>query len=112
MCLLKKDTSFFWDDQAQCTFDNIKNALTYSLMIHPSDYSKDFLLYIVASTTTIEMVLVQENLDGQEHVIYYTSKNLMDSKTCYSRVENLALATVIAVQKFRHYILLRTTTVF
>ena len=35
----------------------------------------------------------------------------MDSKTHYSRVEKLALATVIAVQKFRHYILLHTTTV-
>ena len=44
-------------------------------------------------------------------MIYYTSKNLMDSETHYSRVEKLALATVIAVQKFHHYILLRTTTV-
>ena len=57
------------------------------------------------------MVLVQENLHGQEHVIYYASKNTMDFETRYSRVENLALATVIAVQKFRHYILLHTTTI-
>ena len=57
------------------------------------------------------MVLVGENLHGQEHVIYYASKNLMDSETRYSHVEKLALATVIAVQKFRHYILLHTTTI-
>ena len=44
-------------------------------------------------------------------MIYYASKNLMDSETQYSCVEKLAFATVIAVQKFRHYILLRTTTV-
>ena len=80
-------------------------------MIHPPDYSKDFLLYIATSATTIAMVLVQENLHGQEHMIYYASKNLTDSKTCYSHVEKLALAMVIAVQKFRHYILLCTTTV-
>ena len=80
-------------------------------MIHPPNYSKDFLLYIVASTTTIAMVLVQDNLHDQEHVIYYASKNLIDSETRYSHVEKLALAMVIAVQKFRHYILLRTTTV-
>ena len=80
-------------------------------MIDPLDYSKDFLLYISASTTTIAMVLVQENPDSQEHVIYYASKNLMDFETWYSRMEKLALATVIAVQKFHHYILLRTTTV-
>ena len=57
------------------------------------------------------MVLVQENLHGQEHVIYYASKNLMDSKNHYSHVEKLALAMVIDVQKFCHYILLHTTTV-
>ena len=52
-------------------------------MIHPPDYSKDFLLYITASTTTIAMVLVQENPNSQEHMIYYASKNLMDSETRY-----------------------------
>ena len=80
-------------------------------MIQPPNYSKDFLLYIAASTTTIAMVLVQENPDGQEHMIYYASENLMDSETRYSHVEKLALATVIVVQKFCHYIFLRTTIV-
>ena len=111
MQLLKKNNPFFGDDQAQWAFDNIKHALTHSPMIHPLDYSKDFFLYIDASAATITMVLVQENPNGQEHVIYYASKNLMDSGTHYSRVEKLALAMVIAVQKFCHYVLLRTTTV-
>ena len=44
-------------------------------------------------------------------MIYYASKNLIDSETRYSHVEKLALATVIAVQNFCHYILLCTTTV-
>ena len=57
------------------------------------------------------MVLVPNNPDGQEHVIYYTSKNLLDSKNHYSHVENLALAIVISIQRFHHYILLCTTTV-
>ena len=57
------------------------------------------------------MVLVQKNPDSQEHVIYYASKNLMDSETRYSCVEKLALATVIVVQNFCHYILLYTTTI-
>ena len=33
-------------------------------------------------------------------MIYYASKNLIDSKTRYSCVEKLALAMIIAVQKF------------
>ena len=111
MHILKKNSPFFWNDQAQHDFDNIKHALTHSPMIHPPDYSKEFLLYIVAFATTIAMVLAQDNLHGQEHVIYYTSKNLMDSETRYSCVEKLALATVIDVHKFHYYILLRTTMV-
>ena len=58
MRLLKKDTSFFWDNQAQWSFNNLKHALTHSPMTHPLDYSKDFLLYIAAFATTITMVLV------------------------------------------------------
>ena len=111
MRLLKKNTPFFWDDQVQRAFDNIKHALTHSPMIHPSDYSKDLLLYIAASATTIAMVLSQYNLHGQEHMIYYTSKNLLDFETRYSHVENLSLAMVIVVQKFCHYILLHTTAI-
>ena len=58
MRLLKKNTPLFWDEQAQCTFDNIKHNLTHSPMIHPPNYSKDFILYISTSATTITMVLV------------------------------------------------------
>ena len=75
------------------------------------DYSKDFLLYIASSATTIAMVLEQENIHVQEHMIYYASKNVMDFETHYSHVEKSALTRVIAIQKFRHYILLCTTIV-
>ena len=34
MSLLKKDTLFFWDDQAQRAFDNLKHDLTHSPIIH------------------------------------------------------------------------------
>ena len=58
MCLLKKNTPFFWDDQAQRSFHNLKHTLTHSPLIHPPDYSKYFLLYIASSAATITMVLV------------------------------------------------------
>ena len=58
------------------------------------------------------MVLVQTNEHDLEHVIYYASKSLLDSETQYSHVDKLAQATVITVQKFCHYILVCTTTVY
>ena len=97
MHLLKKDTLFFWDDHAQRAFINIKHDLTHSPMIQPPNYLKDFLLYVSTSTTTIRMVLAQEDRNGLEHVIYYASKKLLDFQTRYSCVEKLALATIISV---------------
>ena len=57
------------------------------------------------------MVLVQEDEELEEHVIYYLSRNLIDAESRYSHVERLALATVHAVQRLRHYILLLQTLV-
>lgn len=57
------------------------------------------------------MVLVQDDDDGFEHVIYYLSHNLLNTETRYAYVEKLALVSVQDVQCFRHYILLRTMTV-
>ena len=57
------------------------------------------------------MVLAQDLSDGHEHVIYYLSKSLASPKLNYTHVEKLALAVVLAVQRFHRYILLRTTLI-
>ena len=106
MRILKKDTPFYWDEQAQESFDALKRALASAPVISPPDYSHDFLLYVAASMETIGMVLVQEDEELQEHVIYYLSQNLIDVEIRYSHVENLALVIVHAIQRLRHYILL------
>ena len=61
MCLLKKDTPFEWDEQAQESFNALKWALASASVISPPYYSHDFLLYVAASLETIGMVLVQED---------------------------------------------------
>ena len=58
MCLLKKDTTFCWDEWAQESFDALKQALASTLVIIPPNYSRDFLLYVAASMEMIGMVLV------------------------------------------------------
>ena len=95
----------------QASFDDLKRSLASALVISPLDYSRDFLLLVTVSMETIGMVLVQEDEELQEHVIYYMSCNLIDAEICYSHVEKLALATIHAVQRLGHYILLRQTLV-
>ena len=89
----------------------LKQALASALVISPPDYSREFLLYVATSMDMIGMVLVQEDKEVQEHVIYYLSRNLIDVEIHYSHVEKLSLATIHAVQRLRHYILLRQTLV-
>jgi hypothetical protein len=109
--LLQKNIPFIWDDATQWSFNALKHALTHAPLLHPPEYTKDYIIYLAASTSTIAMVLVQEDHNDEEHVIYYLSKSLSGPELRYSHVEKLALAAIIAVQRFRHYILLRTTTV-
>jgi hypothetical protein len=111
MRLLKKDVPFYWDDAAQCSFDALKHALTTAPLLRPPNYNKDFLLYLAAAESTIGMVLVQEDDLFSEYVIYYLSRGLVGLELNYSHIEKLALAAVHVVQRFRHYVLFRKTTI-
>ena len=53
MRLLKKDTTFCWNERAQESFDALKRALASAPVISPPDYSRDLLLYVAASLETI-----------------------------------------------------------
>jgi hypothetical protein len=44
------------------------------------------------------MVLVQEDDEIHEHVVYYLSRNLFDPEINYSHVEKLSLVVVHALQ--------------
>ena len=106
MWLLKKDTPFVWDEQAQNFFEELNSALTNTRLLSPPNYNKDFLLYLVTSDTTIGMVLVQTDDQHNKHVIYLISVEFHNA-----HVEKLALVAVIVLQCLRHYILLRTTKI-
>jgi hypothetical protein len=109
--LLKKGSEFVWDTIANKAFKALKLSLTHAPLLFPPDYSRDYFLYLAASYYTIGMVLIQEDYSNDEHVIYYLSRSLTPTETKYLHVEKLALASIKAVQCFRHYILSRKTTV-
>jgi hypothetical protein len=71
--LLKKGHNFVWDDTANKCFEDLKLSLTHTPLLFPPDYSRDYFLYLVASDSTIVMVLAQEDDSHDEHVIYYLS---------------------------------------
>ena len=89
MRLLKKDVPFHWDNATQRYFDALKHALTTSPLLRPPNYNKDFLLYLAAAESTIDMVLVQEDDLFSEYVIYYLSRGLVDQNSITLISKNL-----------------------
>jgi hypothetical protein len=89
----------------------LKHALTIAPLLRLPDYNTDFLLYLAATESTIDMVLVREDDMLSEYVICYLSRGLVGPELNYSHIEKLALATVHAVQRFCHYVLFCKTTI-
>ena len=100
MRLLKKDTPFEWDERAQESFDALKQALASAPVITPPDYSRDFLLYVAAYLETIGMVLVQEDEELQEHVIYYLSRNLQATRCVLGGKSQVKVVTLFLTPPF------------
>ena len=62
-----------WDQQAQESFDALKQALASAPLLLAPDFTQDFILYVSASDNAIAEFLVQEDDARHEHVIYYIS---------------------------------------
>ena len=77
MHLLKQDTPFVWDETAQLAVEALKKALLSAPLLRPPDYSRDFILYLAVSESTIGVGLVQEDDKLVEHVVYYLSRALV-----------------------------------
>jgi hypothetical protein len=69
----------------------------------PLYYTRYFFLYLIASESTIGMVLVQENNAQWENIICYLIKGLSSPKLRYSHVEKLSLVVVYVIQRLCNY---------
>ena len=86
-------------DQAQWSFYALKNALVSAPLLSSPNYSREFILYLEASPSSLGMVLVQVHNEDSEHVIYYLSKGLIGLELRYSHVEKISLVVVFAVTR-------------
>jgi len=60
--------------------------------------------YIFTSDLTIASMLVQEDDNGIEYVIYYLSQIINDVKVRYSAIEKLCLCLYYSCTKLKYYI--------
>jgi hypothetical protein len=81
--MLRKGSEIKWTVESRNSFDQIKKDLTEALVLISPDYSKEFLIFSLASFDTVATVLLQKNVEGLEQPIAFFSRVLRDVELKY-----------------------------
>ena len=102
--LLSKKKKFIWTEDAQKSFNLLKEKLISApLLVHP-DYSKPFIVQCDASLHGVGALLAQVDAEGHERPIAFMSQKLNKAQRNYSVTELECLAVVLAIKKYRPYV--------
>jgi hypothetical protein len=101
--LLAKDIPFEFDDACLKSFNILKEALIFGLIIQPLDWSLPFEIMCDASDYAVGAVLGQTK-DRKHHAITYDSKTLTRAQLNYTTTEKEPIAVVFAIDKFKSYL--------
>ena len=77
---LKNDDEFTWGAKQQEAFDRIKTCLSTPPVLRKPARGQPFRLYIAAEDKVIGAALTQE-AEGQEYVVTYLSRRLLDAES-------------------------------
>ena len=99
--LLKKDVTFYWDDQLTWSFQEIKHLLkrATSKPLEYYDQRKEVIVQADASLRVLGTCLIQ---DGKP--IAFASKSLTGAESHYANIERELLAIVFACIRFNTYL--------
>lgn len=97
--LLKKG-GFMWSEEAEDSFQQLKKAMTETPVLALPDFGKTFVIETDACRNGVGAVMMQDN-----RPIAYMSKALSPKHLGLSTYEKEMLAVIMAVQKWREYLL-------
>lgn len=98
--LLKKDTTFTWNEDAEKAFKSLKEKLSSTPILACPDFNETFTLQVDASNNGLGAALTQSS-NGREKVIAYASRLLCQAELKYTVTEKECLTLGWAVKRFR-----------
>ena len=107
---LKNEAKFTWGAKQQEAFEKIKYYLFSPPVLKAPRRAVPFKLYIAAEDKVIRAVLTQET-EGNEYIITYVGRRLIDAEMRYTFIEKLRLSLYYVCTKLRHCLLSSTCIV-
>ena len=101
---LKDEIEFRLEKEHQEAFNDIKRYLANPPILVPPMKGRDLKLYILALDWTIASMLVQEDDNDIECVIYYLSQILNDVEVRYNAIVKLCLCLYYSCTKLKYFI--------
>lgn len=102
--LLRKDRKFEFNDEHRLAFNTLKNKLASKPVLKIYDSKAPTELHTDASCVAYAAILLQKDVKGDLHPVYYMSKRTTDAESRYTSYELEALAIIEGIKKFRHYL--------
>ena len=108
---LAKDVPFAWSQACEAAFDKLKIMSVSPPIMRSPNWNLPFEIMCDASDYAIGAVLGQRE-DKKAFVIYYANKTLDSAQENYTSMEKDFLAVVLALERFRSYIIGSPVTIF
>jgi transposase InsO family protein len=103
--LTKKAVPWFWSEQCDKAFNDLKAALTSSDTLMHYDPNLPLILMTDASEVGIGAVLAHRIPGGTEMPVAFASRILQDNEKKYAVIEREALSIIYGVTKFQQFLL-------
>ena len=103
--LTERNATFKWSPEYENAFSTFCSNLTTTPVLTYLDFSQQFILDTDDSNTAIGAVLSLIGGDGQEHIVAYGSRLLIESERQYCVMQRELLAVVVFTKHFHHYLL-------
>ena len=100
--LLNKWRGFEWTDECALAFQQLKEYLSWPLIMSSPKIDEVLFAYIAVASYTVSLVLIRDNNCVQK-LVYYVSKSLYEAEVRYLPLEKAILAVVHATCKLLHY---------